>query len=295
MASKLIHKGDYWWGSFFAMAGSCEVLIDEKEQQLAHTILNCAEQEVKRIEKKYSRYTTDNIIYEINNANGKAVTVDEETARLLDYAKNCYELSDGYFDITSGVLREAWKFDGSSNIPKQKQISDILKRVGWDKIHWKNPTLLMQPGMQIDFGGLGKEYAADRVAKIIREQYSKHVLINLGGDIVATGPRQNNSTWEIGLQDPNQSGTKAIASVALNYGAVATSGDLNRFLIKNGIRYTHILNPKTGWPVKNAPRQVTVLADTCIDAGMLSTFAILQGEDAEAFLQAQEVEYRIIQ
>ncbi|MDH3326564.1 MAG: FAD:protein FMN transferase, partial [Gammaproteobacteria bacterium] len=130
-------------------------------------------------------------------------------------------------------------------------------------------------------------------AAIIAKQFTNNVLVNFGGDITAAGPRQNGDAWEIGLQDPEKHNS-VVANIALVKGAVATSGDLNRFLLKDQVRYTHILNPQTGWPVKKAPRQVTVLAGTCIDAGMLSTFAILQGEQAEEFLKAQDIEYRII-
>lgn len=275
------------------MASPCELLLDTKDKSLAEVILSAAATEAKRIEKKYSRYQDNNIIYEINNANGKTIEVDEETARLLDYAQQCFELSNSLFDVTSGVLREVWHFDGSDNIPEKKSVEKIMQRVGWNKLSWKKPFLTMLPDMQLDFGGIGKEYAVDRVASNISQQFTKHALVNFGGDITATGPRQNGEAWEIGLQDPEQNNA-VVAKVALKKGAVATSGDLNRFLLKDGIRYTHILNPKTGWPVKNAPRQVTVLANTCIDAGMLSTFAILQGDKAEEFLKAQEVEYRII-
>jgi len=275
------------------MASQCEILLDTKDEKLAWDALQSAQKEAIRIEQKYSRYKSGNIIDKINTANGERVTVDEETARLLDYAQQCFNLSDGAFDITSGVLRKAWKFDGSNNIPDQKIISKIMNQVGWEKVEWKNPKLRMLPGMQLDFGGIGKEYAVDRTAAIIAQHYTAHVLVNFGGDISVAGPRENGEAWEIGLQNPEENNA-TVAKVALKKGAVATSGDLNRFLLKNGKRYTHILNPKTGWPIKNAPRQVTVLANTCIDAGMLSTFAILQGAEAEEFLIAQDVDYRII-
>jgi len=292
-AAKLINKKTHWLGTFYSMASQCEILLDTKDEKLAWDALQSAQKEAIRIEQKYSRYKSGNIIDKINTANGERVTVDEETARLLDYAQQCFNLSDGAFDITSGVLRKAWKFDGSNNIPDQKIISKIMNQVGWEKVEWKNPKLRMLPGMQLDFGGIGKEYAVDRTAAIIAQHYTAHVLVNFGGDISVAGPRENGEAWEIGLQNPEENNA-TVAKVALKKGAVATSGDLNRFLLKNGKRYTHILNPKTGWPIKNAPRQVTVLANTCIDAGMLSTFAILQGAEAEEFLIAQDVDYRII-
>ena len=226
--------------------------------------------------------------------NGSPVKVDKETGGLLDYSQQCFELSEGLFDVTSGVLRKVWKFDGSDRIPNHAEVIKMLEYVGWSKIKWLNPTLQMQPGMEIDFGGVGKEYAVDRSALLISSALNiRSVLVNYGGDLVALGPCADGSPWEVGMQNPDSS-KNMIGKIELTSGGVATSGDLHRFLMKNGVRYSHILNPKTGWPVKNACRQVTVLGSNCMEAGMLATFALLQGEDAEQFLKAQQVEYRLV-
>ncbi len=285
---------EIWIGRFEAMASPCEVLVDTPDKDLAQKILDLAVQETRRIEQKYSRYRDDNIVYQINNANGKVIEVDSETAGLLNYAKQCYELSEGMFDVTSGVLRKAWKFDGSDNIPSQQIVAKALSKVGWSKIKWKPPILQLKPGMEIDFGGVCKEYAVDRTALIISTLNIHSVLVNYGGDLVALGPRSSGKPWEIGLQSPDRTSTEMIGKIELSRGGVATSGDLHRFLLKDGVRYSHILNPKTGWPVEKAIRQVTVLGNTCMEAGMLATFALLQGEDAEIFIKAQGVEYRIV-
>ena len=100
------------------------------------------------------------------NLGGEPVEVDDETARLIDFSESLHRLSDGRFDITSGVLREAWRFDGSDNVPSRSCIDAILPRIGWDKVRWENRTLTLRPGMQIDLGGVGKEYAADRCAGV---------------------------------------------------------------------------------------------------------------------------------
>jgi len=289
----LDHTGEFWRGRFEAMASPCEILIDSTDAELANKAISTAVDEVERIEKKFSRYRKDNIIYQINTANGKIIVVDEETAALLDYAQQCYELSDGRFDVTSGVLRRVWKFDGSSNIPTDSQIQDVLQNVGWQKVYWQKPMFSMQEGMEVDFGGIGKEYAVDRSALLISALGITSVLVNYGGDLVALGPRANGIPWEVGMQDPDDN-SSMMAKIELSKGGVATSGDLHRFLLKDGVRYSHILDTKTGWPIKNACRQVTVLASNCMEAGMLATFALLKGQDAEAFLQEQEVEYRLV-
>ena len=286
---ELTHHNGYFTGRFAAMASPCELLMDVDDPQLATTLLQQAADEAARIENKFSRYRDDNIIHAIHNAKGKPVEVDEETARLLDYAEHCYRISDGMFDITSGILRRAWRFDGSDNVPTQRQIDDLLPFIGWRRVNWKNPILSLPAGMEIDLGGIGKEYAADRTAllllnHLLSQGVEAGLLVNFGGDISVTGPRRDGTGWTIGVEGGTQ-------SFQLGRGGVATSGDTRRFLQKNGRRYSHVLDPHTGWPVQGAPSTVTVVADTCTDAGILSTLALLHGAKAEEFLQAQQVKY----
>lgn len=287
---------DYWRACFQAMASPCECLIACEDKTLASELANLALREARRIEKKFSRYRQDNIVYRINHAAAEGISVDDETADLLDFSAQCYQLSEGMFDITSGVLREVWRFDGSDHIPSRSEVENVLKRVGWPKLQWNRPVLKLQPGMQIDLGGIGKEYAVDHVAKLLKQRAPDvNVLVNFGGDLVASGPRLNAVPWTVGVDDPAQTGEKAVAGVELSKGAFATSGDARRFLLRDNVRYSHILNPKTGWPVEQAPRSVSVLANTCIEAGMLATFALLQGRNARAFLEEQEVTFWMVE
>lgn len=275
------------------MASPCQVFADIADVEQAKRLFGRIAQETKRIEKKYSRYRDDNIVFEINNSSGRPVEVDSETALLLDYANQCFELSEGGFDITSGVLRKAWKFDGSDNVPDSVVIDQLLDLVGWEKLDWVNPILKMQPNMEVDFGGIGKEYAVDRAALIAKELGEQAVLINFGGDLVALGPwSQGQHLWDVLIESPEQDAKPL--KVSLNKGALATSGDTKRFLMKDGIRYGHILDPRTGYPNTDSPRSITVKGDTCLEAGMLATMAMLQGSEAESFLDAQDVDYWII-
>lgn len=286
---------DYWRGRFKAMASPCECLVVCDDEALAKELIMLAYNEAQRIEKKFSRYRLDNIIHKINHSESKDISVDEETADLLDFSAQCYELSDGLFDVTSGVLREAWQFDGSNNIPATSLVEQTLQRVGWPKVKWLRPNLSMQSGMEIDLGGLGKEYAVDQAAKLMKNHAPDvNALINFGGDLVATGPRLNDVPWSIGVDDPSRTGEQAVGGVQLSKGALATSGDARRYLLKDNIRYSHILNPKTGWPVEQAPRSVSVMANTCIEAGMLATFALLQGKEARVFLEEQDVHFWVV-
>ena len=284
---------DYISAHFNAMASPCELLIDTTDQQLAEKLATIAQQETLRIEQKFSRYRDDNIIHAINHSIGEPVEVDRETADLLDYAQQCYQISDGMFDITSGVLRRIWRFDGSSNIPDQQRVSEVLKLVGWQKVKWQRPMITLQPGMEIDLGGIGKEYAVDRVAQLLLADSNTSCLINFGGDLRVTAPRHDGSSWIIAVESPDASNTPqpGSPSLLLSRGAIATSGDAKRYLLKDGVRYSHILNPKTGWPVTGGPRSITVAANTCTEAGILSTLALLHGKDAEEFLTIQDVQY----
>jgi len=287
----LEQKQNNWHGTFKAMASPCEVIIETDVSDEAETVVKVVAAEAWRIEKKFSRYRDDNITFKINTSNGEAIEVDAETARLLDFSDQLFQMSDGMFDVTSGVLRKAWRFDQSDNIPGQHQIDELLPVIGWDKVSWNNPHLELAPGMEIDLGGIGKEYAVDRCAQLVREISPASVLINLGGDIAITDARVDGARWTIGRLSSDPSAP--IGVIKLKQGALATSGDEHRYLEKNGKRYCHVLNPKTGWPVEDPPHTVSVAAPTCIEAGMLSTLALLQGSKAEEFLKAQEVPYWI--
>lgn len=291
---RLSGKDGLWVGAFQAMASDCEILMEGVSAEQASSLLRAAAVETWRIEHKFSRYVQGNIVANINQSNGQTITVDDETADLLDFAAQCHQLSDGLFDLTCGVLRRIWRFDGGSQIPSEEQIDQTLRLIGWEKISWQRPKLTLKPSMELDFGGIGKEYAVDKVIQCLLTyrptDCSSSFLVNFGGDLACTGPRLNGKTWRVGVES-SEHDARAVATVALSQGAVATSGDSRRFVMYQGERLSHILNPKTGWPIRHAPHAVSVAAPTCLQAGIFTTLAMLQGADAEAFLDAQAVQY----
>jgi thiamine biosynthesis lipoprotein len=280
---------DAWQGRFQAMGSPCELVCEARKRSDALELTALVAAEAWRIEDCFSRYLDGNIIDRINSAAGAPVEVDDETADLLDFAVTLYDLSEHHFDITSGALRRAWHFDGSDLVPTQKRIEDALQWVGWHQVDWRRPVLQMPAGMEIDLGGIGKEYAVDRAALLIREQGGSPCLVNFGGDLVATEPSRHRRNWKVAIEGIEPGEANRI--INLKQGALATSGDARRFLLKNGIRYSHILDPTTGWPVPDAPRSITAAADTCVQAGMISTLAMLKGTAAEAFLAAQSIRF----
>ena len=291
------HDDQTWQLRFKAMASPCEILLEFNgaSAKQVEDIVRPAVCEVWRIEAKYSRYRQGNIIHLINNAGGQTVAVDSETAQLLDYANQCFQLSGGKFDITSGPLRRVWSFKGGVFKPDHEAIQCVLAAVGWPRCQWQKPQLTLPAQAEIDFGGIGKEYAVDRCLQIIASlitQSEASVLLNFGGDIVCSGPRQGQKPWIVGIEKAQIGGRMcARSTLHLFQGALATSGDTYRYALVEEKRVSHILDPQTGWPIEGAPQSVTVAAHTCTLAGMLATFAMLQGAQAEAFLQAQGFEY----
>jgi thiamine biosynthesis lipoprotein len=271
------------------MASPCEVHVAIEDRRTAVRIARLVSREAWRVEAKFSRYRRDNIVHAINTSAGKPVRVDDETARLLDYAEELYTLSNGRFDVTSGVLRRAWRFDGSDRVPTDGQVRVLMEKVGWGRVRWRRPFLSLQAGMEIDLGGIGKEYAVDRAAALVAP-LADACLVNFGGDLRVLGPGFEGRPWRVGIEAIDRLDV-AGDTVDMHRGGLATSGDARRFLLKDGRRYGHILDPTTGWPVRDAPRSVTVAASSCTQAGMLATLAMLRGAGAEGFLAEQGVRY----
>lgn len=267
------------------MGSPCEIQLFAQNQAQAKRIANIAIADVNRLEARYSRYREDSFLSAINRvaATGGSITVDEETAGLLNYAVACYEQSDGLFDITSGILRRAWNFK-SGILPTETTIQELLDKVGWHKLRWNPPVLEFPiPGMEVDFGGVVKEYAVDRVAALCWQAGIRHGVINLGGDIKIIGPRTDGSPWRIGIRHPRNKDS-LLETLLLQKGALASSGDYERCIVLDGVRYGHVLNPKTGWPVRHLAA-VSVVGDFCVVAGSASTIAMLKEDAGPAWLE----------
>ena len=280
--------------SFRGLGGPCE--IDFSGIENPEKFSQIAIDEVKRIEVKFSRYREDSVISQINsNAGGDWVKCDKETLQLIDYAQQLHQYSNGLFDITSGVLRKVWDFK-SAKIPTQSEIKEILPLIGLQKLERKDESVrLRHKDMQIDLGGIGKEYAVDRVAALLFKQgigldghesigfQGASALINFGGDVRALNAKPDGRAWQIGIQDPRKPEV-CFANVNLSQGALTTSGDYERFLEVDGKRFCHILNPFTGLPVSYW-RSITVLAPLASIAGATSTVAMLLEERAIPYLR----------
>lgn len=269
---------------FQAMACPCEILLCSAQAEAGRSAAERAIAEVKRVEHKYSRYRPDSIISQINRAagSGRAVSCDDETVWLFGYADTLFDNSDGLFDITSGVLRRVWNFR-EPRLPEAGELAAVVDLIGWKAVDRKGRQIsLPRAGMEVDFGGFGKEYAADRAAATLREHGIEFGYVNLGGDIRVIGPQPDGQPWVIGVQDP-AGGEKIVASIPLYGGALATSGDYQKFFEIDGKRYSHILSPLTGLPVSHW-HSVSVLAPLALAAGSCTTIAMLKEEQGIDFL-----------
>jgi thiamine biosynthesis lipoprotein len=280
---------------FSAMASRCEVRLHAPDATTAHAWADAAIAEVRRIEAKYSRYRDDSVTTRINRSAGAdAVPVDAETASLIDFGAALHMQSGGRFDLTSGVLRRAWDFK-TQRLPSQQQIDAVLPLIGWSKVEWRDGLVrLPRAGMEIDFGGIGKEYAADRAGVLLLEQGAAHGLVNLGGDVRVIGGARDGTPWRIAVQDPRGRPGSTLARLDVASGAMATSGDYERYIVVDGRRYCHVMDPRTGWPVDHW-QSVSVVAPLAVAAGACATIAMLHPVDeALAFLAAQEVRFLAI-
>lgn len=271
--------------SFEAMASQCDVQLDVSDEVNTGLIFKQVQDEVLRIQNKFSRYREDSVVSQINGlAGSSAYSCDAETATLLNFANQLHAQLNGVFDITTGVFRRAWDFRANA-LPSNDAIEALLPLVGWKQVMWDGQHILLpRAGMEIDLGGLGKEYAVDRVANLLMQAGFTSALINFGGDIFAVGPKRDGALWEVGIQHPRRPG-HLIAVLPLKCGGLATSGDYERFMVVDGVRYSHLLNPKTGWPVQHW-QAFSVLAPSCMLAGAMSSAFMLSGERALSLVKS---------
>lgn len=262
---------------FSAMASHCELLLRASHLTIARELGECAAEEAWRIEEKYSRRRQDSFWSRLHARRGVPIDVDEETASLLNYAQRCHRISDGMFDITSGILRRAWGCDDTGCPPEPEAIAALMPFVGLEKIFWRSPTIELPVGMELDLCAIGRHYAVDRAFELLRERGKGPFLLNFGGDVRVSGPPPHGS-WQISIP---------CTTLQIERGALATCGDP----AAQELCGAPLLNPKTGRPVPHAARSITVAAGSCTEAGMLSALALLQGARARQFLNEQGVKY----
>ncbi|MGR9054223.1 MAG: FAD:protein FMN transferase, partial [Gammaproteobacteria bacterium] len=236
--------------AFHAMGSPCRLQYYADTPDRAQAVNRQVSAMVTHLERKYSRYRPDSLLTRINRAAGTGcrIEIDDETVSLLHYAGQCHRESDGLFDVTAGVLRKIWNFKDRA-VPDTSDIEAVLPLIGWDKVEWNSREIYLPiAGMELDFGGIVKEYAADAAASLCRLLNIRSGVVELGGDVRVLGAQPEGVGWPVAIRSPD-GGDEALAKLEMTGGALASSGDYERYFEINGIRYGHILNPSTGWPV----------------------------------------------
>ena len=264
---------------FQAMGTVCRVNCRVADPRQAQAYQSDLLTWVAWFEARYSRFIPDSLVSRINAAAGQHwVELDAEAEALLNLCQDMVFFTRGVFDPTALPLIQLWNWKNRpAVVPTEAAITAARELSGWRKVQRRPGAIfLSQPGMSLDLGGIGKEYAVDRVMAMAQERGIASVLVDFGQDVRVQGDPPERGAWHIGLEDPKHPG-KCWTSVAVNRQAVATSGDYLRHFMAGGRRYGHIIDPRDGLPVNNGTLAVSVIAPTCTMAGILSTSAFVLG------------------
>ncbi len=274
---------------FKALGTRCSLQFVAQSLRAASAYRDAALAWVRRFEKRFSRFIETSLIGRINASAGRApVPIDAEAARLFDLADSVVRLSGGLIDPSSLPLTLLWKQAAQEGrAPSPAAILRARNLTGWSRVQRQDDAVFLpEPGMSIDFGGFGKEYAVDETSALANRYGIHALLVDFGGDARGFGRPPDAPFWVAGIEEGDAPG-KALKRVALRDGAVASSGNYLRYVEIAGRRYGHILDPRSGCPADNGLLAVSVLAPTCVEAGLLSTSAfLLGGEDGAALIDA---------
>ncbi len=265
---------------FAALGTMCEVQYACDDAGVAATFEQRALDWVLAFEAKYSRFRPDSVVSRINAAAGRAwVEIDAEMEQLLKLCDTLVFLTRGIIDPTILPLMQLWDYKTPRTaLPTDAEIARARSLVGWSKVQQEpGRVYLPEPGMALDFGGFGKEYAVDLVAQIAADAGIAAVLVDFGHDLRTGGQPPGRPAWHIGLENPKKPEVHDGSIAVVGSRGIASSGDYLRSFIFGGRRYGHIVDPRTGWPVANGCLQATVIASTCLHAGVLSTTAFVLG------------------
>ena len=264
------------------MGSRFDITVVAMDSIKADQYIDLAVQEISRIEKLISSWDPASETSRINrNAGIESVRVDKELFDLIKRSLAISRLTDGAFDITYASMDKIWKFDGSmTEMPTVEAIRNSVSRVGFGKIvlDESNFTVFLpEAGMKIGFGAIGKGYAADKAKKMLMDYGVQAGIINASGDMNTWGKQPNDEDWKVAITNPMDKG-KAFGLVPVRQGAVVTSGDYEKYVEFNGIRYTHIIDPKTGYPAHGVISS-TVFAPSAELADALATSLFVMGVD----------------
>lgn len=250
------------------------------EKEKCIEAIHAAELEVIRIEKLISSWDENSQTHEVNsNAGVKPVKVDIELFNLIERSKKVSALTNGFFDVSYASIDKVWDFTKTDvQVPSESEIENSVAKINYQNIELDRELLtvfLKEKGMKIGFGAIGKGYAANRAKQVMVDLGIESGVVNAGGDLISWGKKPDGREWAVGIADPKEKNTIKLWLNVSNM-AVVTSGNYERYLIIEGKRYCHIINPKTGWPVKGLS-SVTIICPDAELADALATSVFVLG------------------
>lgn len=251
--------------------------------------LEKAEKEIHTLESEWSVTDENSEIYAVNHSNGNVVTLSEDTAGVVSFALEMAKETDGALEPTIYPVLTAWGFTTDENrIPGNEEIQSLLSRVGYEKVELNGQKIHLPEGMELDLGAVGKGYAGDLTAEIVKESGVTSALLNIGGNVQTVGSRPDGNDWRLAIRSPYGDGEVGVLEVSDC--AVVTSGNYERYFTgEDGKRYGHIIDPKTGYPVDNGLASVTIVTEEGKMGDALSTSMFVKGlEGAQEYWKSHE-------
>ncbi|MCD6176672.1 MAG: FAD:protein FMN transferase [Candidatus Cloacimonetes bacterium] len=269
--------------SAFVMDTLVDIKIETKHKE-TNDILDNALKLIEDYENKFSFYKNGNQIWNFNNSVTDSLFIDEDLAKILSISKELFQKTNSHYDITIGALSEIWDFDNEV-IPAKEEIEKAIQVTDFEKLKIQNNYLYKPDGMKINLGSLAKGLIIDKVVEYLKQQNVISGFVNAGGDMRIFGRKK---PYKIGIHHPRSKSNEIIDVINVGNRSVVTSGDYERYFMKDGKRYHHIINPLTGYPSQNAI-SVTVISETALIADAYST-ALFLLEPEQAIELAEETD-----
>ncbi len=280
--------------SLMGTAWSLEVPLNGHSEDEARRAVTAAYRELDRIEALMSEWRPESPISLVDAAAGhNPVEVPEELRALLERSMDYSRKTEGTFDITWRGMGRIWHFDDTFRVPNHAEVAQARRTIDYRRIHIDGNNIYLPKGTNIGLGGIAKGYAIDRAAAVLKKAGFPDSLVDGGGDILASGTRYGHP-WQIGVQDPRAERGKLLGVVEISNAALVSSGDYERFRLVNGVRYHHLIDPRTGWPA-TAAMASTVLAPTAEQGVVLGKAIFILGpEKGLALAKAEGLEALVI-
>lgn len=265
-------------------------LYDEEDEEILDKVFN----RIVEIENLVSINKEGTELTKLNQSAGESkVKLSDTNYYIIKKGVEYSKLSKGAYDVSIGPLVKLWSIGlPEAKVPTEEEIKEVMKYIDYSKIEINDSTkevFLKQKGMMLDLGSIAKGYAADEIVKILKVEGVKRAIVDLGGNIYALGSKDENRDWNIGIQDPFNDRGNVVGSIEVSDKSIVTTGIYERFIEKDGVKYHHILNPKTGYPYETEIAGVSIVADKSIDADALSTLIFTKGLD-EGLTLVEELE-----